>query len=74
MQPVLPLWSVLYQRYEYRLYFSYSGYSQTLLDPVFDADRDARISSGQGQRQLAAFQRQKSGAGGDIGAAAQLSC
>jgi hypothetical protein len=44
--------------YQYVLYFSYSGYSQTFLDAVFDADHDARISSGQGRRQLAAFQRQ----------------
>ena len=44
--------------YQYVLYFLYSGYSQTFLDAVFDADHDARISSGQGRRQLAAFQRQ----------------
>jgi hypothetical protein len=40
--------------YQYVLYFSYSGYSQTALDPVFDANHDARISSGRGRRQLAA--------------------
>ena len=44
--------------YQYVLYFSYSEYNQTVLDPVFDADHDARISLGQGRRQLAAFQRQ----------------
>ena len=44
--------------YQYVQYFSYSGYSQTVLDPVFGADHDARISSGRGRRQLAAFQRQ----------------
>jgi hypothetical protein len=44
--------------YQYVLYFSYSGYSQTVLEAVFDADHDARISSGRGRRQLAAFQRQ----------------
>ena len=48
----------VFSLYPYRLYFSYSGYSQTLLNPVFDADHDARISSGQGRRQLPAFQLQ----------------
>jgi hypothetical protein len=46
------------------LYFSYSGYNQTLLNPVFGADHDARIRSGQGRRQLAAFQRQSRVKGG----------
>ena len=49
--------------YQYVLYFLYSGYSQTFLDAVFDADHDARTSSGQGWRQLAAFQRQSRGLG-----------
>jgi hypothetical protein len=44
--------------YQYVPYFSYSGYSQAAIDPLFDADHDARISSGRGRRQLAAFQRQ----------------
>jgi hypothetical protein len=44
--------------YQYVLYFSYSGYRQTSLDAVFGADHDARISSGQGRRQLPAFQLQ----------------
>ena len=50
--------------YQYVLYFLYSGYSQTFLDAVFDADHDARISSGQRPRQLAAFQRQSRARGG----------
>ena len=50
--------------YQYVLYFSYSEYNQTVLDPVFDADHDARISLGQGRRQLAAFQRQSRVKGG----------
>eukprot|EP01047_Picozoa_sp_COSAG01_P128628 COSAG01_NODE_57999_length_308_cov_10.521531_1_plen_66_part_01 len=44
------------QLYQYVLYtFRFVGPAETVLDPVFGADHDARISSGQGRRQLAAF-------------------
>ena len=58
--------------YQYVLYFLYSGYSQTVLDAVFGADHDARISSGQGRRQLAAFQRQSRARGAISPLASQL--
>ena len=58
----------VFSLYPYRLYFSYSGYSQTLLDPVFDADHDARISSGwAGAAATGCIPAPKSWAGGDIG-------
>jgi hypothetical protein len=48
------------------------GPAETVLDPVFGADHDARISSGQGRRQLAAFQRQSRARGAISPLASQL--